>query len=262
MATAPFFPVRSHSGSRAVRRIPIVLDLGNPGLAFTPSANGVQFDINGDGAKDQVAWTAGGQDGILAIDLDGSGKIESGNELFSPTFDGGHFANGIAALASLDSNHDGVIDATDPAFSKLLVWQDANHNGISDAGELTKLSDLGITSIDLTPTAGASTIDGQTIAATGSFTYADGSNGSFVEADLDASLGAGQAQPDSHPADAHSLLAAVAAEIDQMAVAISTSARCVRVEQIMLRLRWGRVRGRTSGTGCWRDDARCNYDDA
>ena len=95
-----------------------------------------------------------------------------------------------------------------------MVWQDANHDGVSDTGELTKLTDLGIKSIDLGTTAGAGPIDGQNIAATGSFTYADGSKGAFVEVDLDASLGAGQAQPDSHPADAHSLLAAVAAEID------------------------------------------------
>ena len=136
-----------------------------------------------------MAWTVGAQNGILALDLNGSGKIESGNELFTPTFNGGHFANGIAALASLDTNHDGVIDAKDPAFSQLLVWQDANHNGVSDAGELTKLSDLGITSINLTAMSGTAPINGQEIPATGTFTYANGSQGSFVEANLDASLG-------------------------------------------------------------------------
>jgi hypothetical protein len=166
-----------------------VLDLGTPGISFSSVDQGVQFDINGDGVKDQVAWTANGQDGILALDLNGSGKIESGNELFTPTFAGGHFANGMAALASLDTNHDGVIDSHDPAFANLVVWQDANHNGVSDAGELTKLTDLGIKSIDLATTAGTGPIDGQNIAATGSFTYANGSKGSFVEADLDSSLG-------------------------------------------------------------------------
>jgi T1SS-143 domain-containing protein len=168
---------------------PIVLDLGKSGLAFTSQGNGVQFDINGDGAKDQVAWTANGEGGILALDVDGSGKIENGNELFTPGFAGGHFANGIAALASLDANHDGVIDSKDPAFSQLVVWQDANHNGVSDAGELTKLTDLGIKSIDLATTADAASIDGQHVAATGTFTYVDGSKGSFVEVDFDTTLG-------------------------------------------------------------------------
>ena len=199
---------------------PIVLDLGTPGIAFSSLENGVQFDINGDGVKDQVAWTVGGQDGILALDLNGSGKIESGNELFTPTFNGGHFANGIAALASLDANHDGVIDAKDPAFSQLLVWQDANHNGVSDAGELTKLSDLGITSINLTTTQGTGSIDGQNVPAIGNFTFANGSQGSFVEANLDTTLGTtSTAQHHSHAHSGHGMPGADALKLPEGAAA-------------------------------------------
>jgi T1SS-143 domain-containing protein len=195
---------------------PIVLDLGDQGISFSSISDGVQFDINADGASDQVAWTANGQDGILALDVDGSGKIEGGKELFTPNFNGGQFADGIAALASLDGNHDGVIDGQDQAFGDLVVWQDANHNGVSETGELAKLGDLGITSISLSTTQGGAPIDGQHIAGSGSFTYADGSTGTFVEVDLDASLGKASAQPDSHPAEDHdlSVFAAVAAEID------------------------------------------------
>jgi T1SS-143 domain-containing protein len=195
---------------------PIVLDLGQEGISFTSLENGVGFDINHDGAQDQIAWTANGDDGILALDLDGSGKIEGGKELFTPDFNGGQFADGIAALESLDGNHDGVIDGQDQAFGDLVVWQDANHNGVSETGELAKLGDLGITSISLNTTPGGSPIDGQHIAGTGSFTYADGSTGTYVEVDLDASLGTASAQPDSHPAEDHdlSVFAAMAAEID------------------------------------------------
>ena len=67
---------------------PIILDLGAPGISFTPLDDGVQFDINADGTLDQVAWTAG-DDGILAYDLDLSGKIENGAEIFTPQFAGG-----------------------------------------------------------------------------------------------------------------------------------------------------------------------------
>ena len=205
---------------------PIVLDLDHNGLSFAPSAQGVSFDLNADGAQEQIAWTANGGDGILALDLDGSGKIESGKELFTPTFNGGHFTDGIAALASLDGNHDGVINSQDQAFGDLVVWQDANHNGVSETGELAKLGDLGISSISLTTTSGGAPIDGQNIAGTGSFTYADGTTGTFVEVDLDASLGAAPAQPDSHPAEAHDLsaFAAVAAEIDHGGGSIDLSA--------------------------------------
>ena len=79
-----------------------MLDLGAPGISFTSLGNGVQFDMNGDGVPGQVAWTTG-EDGILAYDLNGSGTIENGSEIFSPYFAGGHFADGLAALASLDT---------------------------------------------------------------------------------------------------------------------------------------------------------------
>ena len=79
---------------------PIVLDLNGDGLSFTSIGDGVTFDINADGALDQVAWTG---DGILAYDLDGSGKIENGAEIFTPVFGGGSFADGLNALSSLNS---------------------------------------------------------------------------------------------------------------------------------------------------------------
>ena len=221
---------------------PVVLDLDHNGFSFSSLENGVSFDINADGAKDQIAWTANGGDGILALDVNGSGKIESGKELFTPTFNGGHFADGIAALASLDGNHDGVIDSQDQAFGDLTVWQDINHNGVSETGELAKLGDLGISSISLTTTSGAAPIDGQHVAGTGSFTYADGTTGTFVEVDLDASSAPRRLSliailprrticPHSQPWPQRSITAG----------AISTSARCISLEQITLRRRRGRV---------------------
>ncbi len=167
---------------------PIVLDLGTPGISFTSLHNGVSFDINGDGVADHVAWTAG-NDGILAYDVNGNGTIDNGNELFTPNFAGGNFASGLAALASLDSNGDGVINSADAAFAKLEVWQDSNHNGVADAGELSSLTDKDITAINLDGTPANGTIDGQQLQAQGSFSYADGTTGSFVEVALDTALG-------------------------------------------------------------------------
>ncbi len=167
---------------------PIILDLGTPGISFSSLNNGVTFDINGDGTLDQVAWTAS-NDGILAYDVNGSGTIENGTEIFTPNFAGGNYASGLAALATLDSNGDGVIDSTDSAFGNLLVWQDNNHDGISDAGELSTLTDHGITAISLDATPTDATVDGQQLQVQGSFTYADGTTGSFVEVALDTTFG-------------------------------------------------------------------------
>jgi T1SS-143 domain-containing protein len=167
---------------------PIILDLDHNGIALTTLEHGVSFDINADGHQDKIAWTAG-TDGILAYDVDGNGKIDNGSEIFSPHFAGGNYVDGLQALATLDSNHDGKIDANDEAFSKLTIWQDLNHNGISDAGELSSLADHQIASLSLDAHASDSAINGQAILADGSYTLTDGSTGHFVEVAFDATLG-------------------------------------------------------------------------
>ena len=63
----------------------------------------------------------------LALDRDGDGVITSGAELFGDRTrlpDGSRALHGFAALAPLDANGDGVIDAADPAFAQLLLWGD------------------------------------------------------------------------------------------------------------------------------------------
>jgi len=57
--------------------------------------------------------------------------------------------NGFAALAVYDSNHDGVIDSHDPVFSKLRLWIDKNHDGVTQPDELSTLPELGVYSISL-----------------------------------------------------------------------------------------------------------------
>ncbi|TPM26058.1 type I secretion C-terminal target domain-containing protein, partial [Mesorhizobium sp. B2-3-5] len=166
---------------------PIILDLNHNGFAFSDVSHGVQFDMNGDGTKEQIAWNTS-HDGMLAVDLNHDGKINDGTELFTPNFGGGNFASGVAALASLDSNHDGVIDHNDAAFSSLLIWKDANANGISDAGELSHLADNGVVSISTAAHPAVGEIDGQTVTGNGTFQMADGTSGNYVEVELDTSL--------------------------------------------------------------------------
>ncbi|MBX3160684.1 MAG: hypothetical protein KF773_32255 [Deltaproteobacteria bacterium] len=90
----------------------------------------------------------------IARDLDGDGAITSGAELFgsSTVLGGGATArNGFEALAALDANGDGVIDARDPAFAELLLWSDRNGDHRSSPDELRPLSSV-ITSIPLAHT--------------------------------------------------------------------------------------------------------------
>ena len=80
------------------------------------------------------------------------------------------FANGFAALASLDSNLDGKFDSADTLFTTLRVWVDANSDGKTDAGELKTFTELGITQINLTSTTQSGLVrDGNEVLARGTF---------------------------------------------------------------------------------------------
>ena len=166
---------------------PLVFDLDGDGVELLGADAGVLFDVNGDGVGDIVGW-AGPDDALLVSDLNGDGLITGMNEVVSPEFGpsaaAGASANSLDALALLDGNADGVIDAADDIFGTLQLWRDANTDGVTDTGELMSLGDLGIESISLA--GGGVTIDaaGNTIWRTSSFTYDNGSTGEVAEISL------------------------------------------------------------------------------
>jgi hypothetical protein len=86
----------------------------------------------------------------IARDLDGDGAITTGAELFgsSTALAVGTAKNGFQALASLDANGDGVIDARDPAFAELVLWSDLDGNHRSSPNELRPLASV-VSSISL-----------------------------------------------------------------------------------------------------------------
>ena len=122
---------------------PIAIDLNGDGIHTIARADMQgSFDLLGTGKAIQSGWLSKG-DGFLAIDSNGNGNIDSVSELFGGTGKG----SGFAKLASYDSNADGVVNALDAQFGSLLIWQDANSNGKTDAGELMSLKDAGVASL-------------------------------------------------------------------------------------------------------------------
>jgi len=131
-----------------IRVDPLIFDLDGDGLELTSiNQTNVYFDLDNDGIAERIGWVAP-DDGLLAIDKNGNGRIDNVGELF-----GSANISGFNELAELDSNADGEITSADVQFSELRMWQDANQNGINEVGELKTLAELGITSISLASTA-------------------------------------------------------------------------------------------------------------
>ena len=150
---------------------PIVLDLDRDGqIEYTQQL----MDANMDGHLDQSA-SASSEDGVLVWDKFGTGEVKDLSQYAFTAFGGNTDLAGLRA--GFDSNADGVFDAKDAKFAEFGVWQDADSDGIADAGELRKLSDLGIDAINLQGDGVARTpADGVTEAGRTQATLADGSS--------------------------------------------------------------------------------------
>jgi hypothetical protein len=91
------------------------------------------------------------------LDRNGNGTIDSSKEMFGNFADQPHATtsrNGFVALAEYDRTEnggiaDGEISRADSVFTHLRLWQDKNHNGVSEADELSFLAGAGVVALDL-----------------------------------------------------------------------------------------------------------------
>jgi hypothetical protein len=175
--------ILSAAQTSALYYSPLVFDIDGNGIRTLSVDQGVRFDLDADGKKDQTGWVGSG-DGLLARDLDGDGQIDDGSELFGEATvlaDGSRAKDGFEALASLDANRDGVVDAKDAGFASLKIWSDADADGYTDAGELKSLSELGITSVRVDAKSTSVFDNGNFLGLSASYERADGTQGEVAD---------------------------------------------------------------------------------
>lgn len=129
---------------------PLVLSFEKAPVAYS-AAMGGSFDLTGLGVSVATDWPTAATP-WLALDRDGNGAIDGGEELFGSAtrLDSGLRAdNGFSALRELDSDGDGRITPADAAWSRLTLWTDRDGDRASTPVELAPLASRGITSIEL-----------------------------------------------------------------------------------------------------------------
>lgn len=128
------FDVSMIDGQGGVVAHPFVLDMNHDGQITYDKA---LIDVSGTGYKELIAW-AGKGDGVLVWDKYQDGLVHDSSQY------------SFGSLKIFDTNGDSKLDSHDVLWSQLSVWQDANGDGVSEAGEVKTLAQLGIQSIGLT----------------------------------------------------------------------------------------------------------------
>jgi hypothetical protein len=165
------------------RHDPLIVDLTGNGLNIeSETAIGAPyFDFSGGNLAVKTAW-AGAGNGFLVIKSDNPAygvSIGNGYELL-----GTGSAAGFALLQSLVSGGATALDASNPNFALLGVWDDVNGDGVAESSEIFTLPQLGIVSISLATIAANETIAGSAVQQVSTVTFANGNSTEIAQVDL------------------------------------------------------------------------------
>jgi len=158
-ATVSAFPQRGEAQTPPrIFHTCLLVDVHDEGLSLTPAAEGVVFDIDGDGVTERVAWPKpGSRLGFLALDVNGNGSIDSGAELVGSSLKHPSVtkrSSGMTTILLLQgATYDGAGNVSPPAaigkspalepddaiFQKLVIWRDTDRNGRSTPAEFSSL---------------------------------------------------------------------------------------------------------------------------
>jgi hypothetical protein len=153
---------------------PLVMNLKGGKIETTSLKDSTaSFDMSGNGKAIHTSWITENE-GFLVFDKGGADKVSSVQDLI-PDFH---------ALAKLDGNHDGKINASDAAWNDLKIWVDKKSDGVFHNGELHTMNQLSVAEIDLHETIVNLQNHGNTIWSTADFVFEDGSHGTIGNVDL------------------------------------------------------------------------------
>jgi hypothetical protein len=125
---------------------PIVLSLRpTASLAELLFDTAVTFDLDGDLEPELWPWVKP-DTGLLVWDPERRGTITSGRSLFGSASGWFFFPDGYRVMAALDDDGDGWLRERE--LAGIGVWFDRDTDGVSDAGEVAPVEELGIAGLE------------------------------------------------------------------------------------------------------------------
>lgn len=97
------------------------------------------------GKPQWVLWKASGKAPLLVSTPNGETAVTSATQLFGSSSFGKTFQNGFQALASLDKDGNGALQAEE--LKGISLWFDENRDAVSQPGEVKPLEEVGVTEL-------------------------------------------------------------------------------------------------------------------